>query len=157
MSSKVFRGEFIYPTAGLLINLNKTLQGLEADNVIVLTRDATGKILTAELSDKERKSGRENYDFYCFLIWPFIESTWLAAVCLMSLTPPSPAEQDVWIDFKQMQDQVQLVGTRTTLDCTLLTANRLARLCITKATFPTMKLSTRNLSRMLISFLKRRA
>ena len=111
MICKVFRGEFIYPTAGLLINLNKTLQGLEADNVIVLTRDATGKILTAELSDKERKSGRENYDFYCFLIWPFIESTWLAAVCLMSLTPPSASEKDVWIDFKQMQDQVQLVST----------------------------------------------
>ena len=108
--SQVFRGEFIYPTAGLLVNLNKTLQGLEADNVVDLARDPAGKILTAGLSDAERKRGRENYDFYCFLIWPFIESTWLAAVSLMSLTPPSPAENDVWVDVKQAQDKAQLAG-----------------------------------------------
>ncbi|KAL8796185.1 MAG: hypothetical protein Q9195_001518 [Heterodermia aff. obscurata] len=108
--SQVFRGEFIYPTAGLLANLNKTLKGLESDDVIVLSRDAAGKILTAELSRAERDRGRENYDFYCFLIWPFIESTWLAAVSLMSLTPPSKAEENVWIDFKQAQEKAQLAG-----------------------------------------------
>ncbi|KAG7005005.1 acyltransferase [Physcia stellaris] len=107
---QVYRGEFIYPTAGLLTNLNKTLQGLEADDIIVLTRDSADRILTAELSNAERQKGRENYDFYCFLIWPFIESTWLAAVSLMSLTPPSLAEKDVCIDIKQVQDKAQLAG-----------------------------------------------
>lgn len=34
-------------------------------------------------------SGRENYDFYCFLIWPFIEASWLGAISLLMLTPPS--------------------------------------------------------------------
>ena len=76
----------------------------------MLTRDSDDEILTAELSNAERQKGRENYDFYCFLIWPFIESTWLAAVSLMSLTPPSPAEKDVWIDIKQAQDKAQLVS-----------------------------------------------
>lgn len=86
--SQLFRGEFIYPTVGLLRNLHTTLQGLENDKVIHLARDSEGKVLTAELSDLERRSGRENFDFYCFLIWPFIESTWLGAVSIMGLTPP---------------------------------------------------------------------
>ena len=87
--SQIFRGEFIYPTAGLLKNLQATLTGLENDQVITLVRDASGAILTVELSSQERRSGRENFDFYCFLIWPFIESTWLGAVSLMGLTPRS--------------------------------------------------------------------
>ena len=78
--------------------------------MIVLSRDSSGKILTAELSQAERERGRENYDFYCFLIWPFIESTWLAAVSLMSLSPPSKAEENVWIDIKQAQEKAQLVS-----------------------------------------------
>lgn len=28
-------------------------------------------------------------DFYCFLLWPFVESYWLAAVSLFSLVPPN--------------------------------------------------------------------
>jgi len=92
------------------VNLEKTLRGLEKDEIIILRRDDNGKILTAELSDIERVRGRENYDFYCFLIWPFIESTWLGAVSLFSLTPPSLADEDVWLDFKQTQDSAQMVS-----------------------------------------------
>ena len=115
--SQLFRGEFIYPTAGLLTNLDTTLCGLESDDVIKLTRNAEGKVNTAELSSKERASGRENFDFYCFLIWPFIESTWLGSVSLMGLTPPlttqSPQEasiNNVWLDLTKTQDSAQLLG-----------------------------------------------
>ena len=108
--SQLFRGEFIYPTAGLLTNLEVTLQGLERDQVINIARDAAGKILTVGLHDVERKSGRENFDFYCFLIWPFVESTWLGAVSLMGLTPPNGQKADVWLDAVKTQDAAQLLG-----------------------------------------------
>lgn len=90
----MFRGEFIFPTTPLAENLTNTLTGLEADNIITITRsenDGT-TINSISLDESERLSGRENYDFYCFLIWPFIEASWLGAVSLLTLTPPS---QDV--------------------------------------------------------------
>ena len=78
--------------------------------MITVTRDPTGKVLSAGLSDAERKKGRENYDFYCFLIWPFIESTWLGAVALMGLTPPLEQKNEVWLDVAKTQDAAQLLG-----------------------------------------------
>ncbi|ORY16786.1 glycerol-3-phosphate acyltransferas-like protein [Clohesyomyces aquaticus] len=127
--SQLFRGEFIFPTEGLDTNLAKTLAGLEADSVIKITRNAaqtysatedySSTIQYIELSDSERESGRENFDFYCFLIWPFIEASWLGAISLMMLTPPCPlpstitttgGDKDVWLDLKKTQDRAQLFG-----------------------------------------------
>lgn len=108
---QLFRGEFIFPTEGLATNLENTLRGLEADDVIKVTRDSSGTPQLIELSDVERSCGRENYDFYCFLIWPFIESSWLGAVSLLGLTPPLDGSQDVWLDMKKAQDSAQLVST----------------------------------------------
>ena len=106
---QLFRGEFIFPTEGLTVNLEKTLQGLEGDDVIAVTRDPASKISAVELSNAERACGRENYDFYCFLIWPFIEASWLGAVSLMGLTPPVDQKGDVWLELIQTQDKAQLV------------------------------------------------
>lgn len=89
--------------------MDKTLRGLEKDNVIKVTRDPAGHPTHIELSDAERECGRENFDFYCFLIWPFIEASWLGAVSLMGLTPPFDGPSDVWIDMKKAQDSAQLV------------------------------------------------
>ncbi|OJJ98694.1 hypothetical protein ASPACDRAFT_121257 [Aspergillus aculeatus ATCC 16872] len=109
--SQLFRGEFIFPPEGLTTNLDKTLRGLEKDNVIIVSRDpSSGKPLTVELSEAERQCGRENYDFYCFLIWPFIEASWLGSVSLLGLTPPSDFPKDVWIDLSKAQDNAQLLG-----------------------------------------------
>ena len=63
--------------------------------MIKVTRNAQGATESVELSDAERLCGRENYDFYCFLIWPFIEASWLGAVSLMGLTPPVGTAEDV--------------------------------------------------------------
>ena len=112
--SQLFRGEFIFPTEGLVQNLNKTLSGLESDAVIKITRDEDNAVQWIELSDTERESGRENFDFYCFLIWPFIEAAWLGAISLLMLTPPitssttspSPAS----IEVKKVQDRAQVLG-----------------------------------------------
>lgn len=109
--SSLFRGEFIFDSAGLVTNLDKTLRGLEADNVVRLDWDEQGKnIITVGLAAEERRAGRENYDFYCFLIWPFIEASWLAAVSLMGLSPPLGTNDDIWIEVNKAQDSAQLVG-----------------------------------------------
>jgi hypothetical protein len=115
--SQLFRGEFIFPTEGLEINLDKTLASLESDNMITVTRsepsnqDVLGTVQYVGLSDAERESGRENFDFYCFLIWPFIEASWLGAVSLMMLTPPQyNVEKGTWHDVKRVQDCAQLVS-----------------------------------------------
>ena len=109
--SQLFRGEFIYPTEGLAVNLDNTLRGLEADKVIELHRDTEGNIVAIDLAEAERAAGRENYDFYCFLIWPFIEASWLGAVALMGLTPPLDHLGDGWLDVKKFQDSSQLVSS----------------------------------------------
>ncbi|KAE8359604.1 acyltransferase [Aspergillus caelatus] len=108
--SQLFRGEFIFPPEGLTTNLEKTLQGLEKDDVITVSRDSSGTPTSIELSDAERQCGRENYDFYCFLIWPFIEASWLGSVSLLGLTPPVGEQKDIWIDLKKAQDSAQLLG-----------------------------------------------
>ncbi|KAI1814386.1 glycerol-3-phosphate acyltransferase [Poronia punctata] len=108
--SSLFRGEFIFPSEGLEANLEKTLVGLENDRVIKLQRDESGAIASLGLADEERLAGRENYDFYCFLIWPFIESSWLAAVSLIGLTPPVEEKEEIWIELSQAQNTAQLLG-----------------------------------------------
>ncbi|PGH05547.1 hypothetical protein GX51_02886 [Blastomyces parvus] len=109
--SQLFRGEFIFPPDGLAHNLEKTLNGLERDNVIKITRDPSGIPTYIELSDEERECGRENFDFYCFLVWPFIEASWLGAVSLMGLTPPlNNGAKSPWVDMKKAQDSAQLLG-----------------------------------------------
>jgi glycerol-3-phosphate O-acyltransferase len=118
--SSLFRGEFIYPTEGLVVNLENTVLGLEADRVVDLDRDNDGKIAAVGLSDVERSAGHENYDFYCFLIWPFVEAFWLGAVCLLGLTPRLGHQGDGWLDLKKCQDSSQLVSLRPPLPDSLL-------------------------------------
>lgn len=108
--SSLFRGEFIFPSEGLAANLEKTLRDLEADKVLKLHRDDQGKVIVVGLSDHERAVGRENYDFYCFLIWPFIEASWLAAVSLMGLSPPLGQKDDIWIEVAKAQGSAQVVS-----------------------------------------------
>ncbi|KAK4121631.1 acyltransferase-domain-containing protein [Parathielavia appendiculata] len=108
--SSLFRGEFIYSGKGLAANLEKTVLELEAENVILIERDEEGRITKIGLSGAERAAGRENFDFYCFLIWPFIEASWLAAVSLMGLTPPLGQENDIWIQVSKAQESAQLLG-----------------------------------------------
>ncbi|KAG0157385.1 hypothetical protein PDIDSM_4570 [Penicillium digitatum] len=109
--SQLFRGEFIFPPEGLAHNFDKTLRGLEKDDVIKITRDESTTPIYVELSESERLCGRENYDFYCFLIWPFIEASWLGSVSLLGLTPLLDGPKEVWIDSKKAQDSAQLGKT----------------------------------------------
>lgn len=62
------------------------------------------------------ETGRLNQpaDFYCFLLWPFIETYWLAAVSLFALTPttppPNPANNVPWVAAKAFEASVQKLG-----------------------------------------------
>lgn len=115
--SQLFRGEFVFPTEGLAVNLDKALNGLERDKVISIGRSgkSSDRVESIGLSDTERELGRENFDFYCFLIWPFIEASWLGAVSLTMLTPPVGQIEEVWLEVKKVQDKAQLV--RLLLEC----------------------------------------
>lgn len=117
--SQLFRGEFIFPTQGLDANLDQALARLEKDTVISVNRDSSGKIDMVELSMQEREKGRENYDFFCFLIWPFIEASWLGAVSLMILAPPTDHQGDLWLDMKKVQDHAQWLGKTLYHQCDL--------------------------------------
>ena len=112
--SQLFRGEFIFPTYGLETNLLKTLDGLENEGMIDVDRSSkpSDDVTVIELSEAERMNGRNNFDFYCFLIWPFIEAAWLGAVSLMMLAPPSATEgnERPWLDSKSVQMQAQFLG-----------------------------------------------
>lgn len=155
--SQLFRGEFIYPTEGLAVNLENTLHGLESDDVISLERDGAGKIISVGLSDKERVAGRENYDFYCFLIWPFIEASWLGAVSLMGLTPAPGKTDEAWVDVTKAQNSAQLVSHRSLTFYTILTHPSLARLSTIKATSRISKPSTKKHSKTPTNASKKKA
>ena len=110
--SQLFRAEFIFDTRPLDENLRDTLKQLEADKVILTSKgDNENDITSVELHPTERSTGRENFDFYCFLIWPYIEAAWLGAVSLHMLTPPHPvSENEAWVDFTKAQDLAQVLG-----------------------------------------------
>ncbi|CAG8484079.1 7131_t:CDS:10 [Paraglomus brasilianum] len=115
--SQLLKVEFVYRPGEIENNLYDTLEGLVKDNVFVFEDG------TVELSDAERAIGRENYDFYCFLIWPFIETYWLAAVSLFSMAPPMSASLQqkttiskknpapiTWFDERDFHNKCQLFG-----------------------------------------------
>jgi hypothetical protein len=111
--SSFFRNEFIFPTVGLDATLARTLAGLERDGVVEITRDDAGAVEAVALSAAERASGRENFDFYLFLIFPFVEAAWLGAVSCMMLTPPASDPSTATspsLDVKTVHRHAQLLG-----------------------------------------------
>ncbi|GAA5992372.1 hypothetical protein JCM10908_000451 [Rhodotorula pacifica] len=106
--SRLLSNEFIYSPEGLEANAERTFQSLEADKVILTEGTLVG------LNPQERALGRENFDFFCFLLWPFIDTYWLAAVSLFALAPLSPppsAEEPVaWYLEKAFQTSAQLLA-----------------------------------------------
>ncbi|KAF9169199.1 hypothetical protein BGX21_010847 [Mortierella sp. AD011] len=113
--SRLLKTEFIYNPGDIESNLEHTLAYLKKSNVIDI--DSEGYV---SLSDVERSIGRENYDFYCFLLWPFVETYWLAAVSLYTLIPTAkelipPADvngepQPYWIEERVSMEKTQMFG-----------------------------------------------
>ncbi|KAF8978632.1 hypothetical protein BGZ46_006253 [Entomortierella lignicola] len=113
--SRLLKTEFIYNPGDIESNLEHTLAYLEKSNVIDI--DTEGYV---GLSDVERSIGRENYDFYCFLLWPFVETYWLAAVSLYTLIPTAkelipPVDangepQPHWVEERVYMEKTQMFG-----------------------------------------------
>jgi len=107
--SQLFRGEFIFPAGqGLVANLEESIERLQKHQVMEVITDK-GSVRQIGLTATERQRGRENYDFYCFLLWPFVEAAWLGSVSLLSLVP-SHSDQSPWLDMKSVQESAQLLG-----------------------------------------------
>jgi hypothetical protein len=124
---------------GLRANLDKTIQDLTALDVFTTEEEMgddgglTGR-MTITLSSEERRIGRETFgivsttpilyfetfirilvfvyvDFYCFLIWPFIETYWLGAVSCFALIPEKlPATELTWMDERVFTNRAQFFG-----------------------------------------------
>jgi 1-acyl-sn-glycerol-3-phosphate acyltransferase len=111
--SQLWRGEFIFPAGhGFERNVEDALNGLLKEKVLTTTTAAldgsTGEVRLG-LSDEERALGRENFDFYCFMIWPFIDAAWLGGVSLYCLVPPTGSAIE-WVDMATAQNAAQLFG-----------------------------------------------
>ncbi|KAI9486051.1 MAG: glycerol-3-phosphate acyltransferase [Benjaminiella poitrasii] len=105
--SSLLKLDMIYKPGGVESNTRRTIQWLADNHVIEITGDGW-----VGLNDIERQCGRENYDFLCFMIWPFIESYWLAAVSLFTLAPPSmhANQKPIWVDSKLFANRTQSLG-----------------------------------------------
>ena len=112
--SQVFRDEFVYGPTPLEQNIQKTLHRLLDDGVFELSMP-DGEPAALEdferggarvgVSNAERELGRENLDMYLFLIWPYVETYWLAAITLFSLAPHvlQGVEPDAQMPLRELQ------------------------------------------------------
>lgn len=107
--SRLLKFEFVYQGQGLEKNLQYTVDRLLKGNVVEVGSENDAQWIT--LSQNERDIGRETYDFYCFLLWPFLETYWLAAVSLYTLLPES-ADTHVmyWVEEKLFMKRCQVFG-----------------------------------------------
>ncbi|KAF2721552.1 acyltransferase-domain-containing protein [Polychaeton citri CBS 116435] len=119
--SQLFRSEFIFPTTPLEENMLNTVKVLEEEKVVRVLRRSeethssgvfnVDGIESVELHPEERVSGRENFDFYCFLIWPFVEASWLGAISLFMLVPPRSEGSTVSsFNYPLFQSLAQVLG-----------------------------------------------
>ncbi|KAE8240610.1 hypothetical protein A4X13_0g7697 [Tilletia indica] len=117
--SQVLRNEFVFGTDSLEVNLVKTVEYMQKEGVLAVGPPADGRkgneFREVGLSEDERKGGRENFDAFLFLVWPFVEGYWLAACSLLYLAPPMPedksADSDVpWFAAKDFEKLAQLFG-----------------------------------------------
>ncbi|KAI8979677.1 hypothetical protein BDF20DRAFT_906184 [Mycotypha africana] len=104
--SSLMKLDMIYKPGGAENNTKRTIQWLKENHVIEVSKDGW-----VGLSDMERQCGRENYDFLCFLIWPFIDAYWLAAVSLFTLAPPHVVDQGpIWVESTLFAKRTQSLG-----------------------------------------------
>ncbi|KAG0299366.1 hypothetical protein BGZ98_010111, partial [Dissophora globulifera] len=112
--SRLLKTEFIYNPGNIESNVEFTLDYMKKSNVIEINSEGY-----VGLSDVERSIGRENYDFYCFLLWPFVETYWLAAVSLYTLIPTAKEliqldsdgqPQLHWVEERVFMEKTQMFG-----------------------------------------------
>ena len=116
--SQLLKTEFIFSAGGVAQNLIVTIRKLEKANVVATGTSAAegvpiGSNRWVTLSDEERRIGRETFDFYCFLLWPFLDCYWLAAVSLYTILPNEEQMKTNklnWVDERVFHKRSQFFG-----------------------------------------------
>lgn len=129
--SQVFRDEFVFRDRSLDDNIRKTIELMCRNDVLMIaplegeghatyTEFSNGRALLG-VSDLEIEAGRDTFDSYLFLIWPYVESYWLAAISLFALAP-QVTDMDVvaepgndsgvvpWYSAKDLESCAQRIG-----------------------------------------------
>jgi glycerol-3-phosphate O-acyltransferase len=110
--SQLMKFEFVYGQGGLTKNLDETILRMMNHNVVIV---GVGEddMPWVTLSPEERRTGRETFDFYCFLIWPFVETYWLTAVSLYTILPNFDDRTNkslYWTDVRVFMNRSQVLG-----------------------------------------------
>ncbi|KAK6098230.1 hypothetical protein MT418_002278 [Batrachochytrium dendrobatidis] len=119
--SQLLKNEFVYGEGGMGKNLPLTITNLHAANVLEVGKFEISENASASsqewvtLSTEERRIGRETFDFYCFLMWPFVETYWLACVSLYTIVPSAKVVgagqlQLHWVDERVFLKRCQHFG-----------------------------------------------
>ncbi|RDW37636.1 acyltransferase-domain-containing protein [Yarrowia lipolytica] len=132
--SKLFSGEFVYGIDGIQTNLEHTLASLQQMGVIECSPDlnveqGVGHItITLEEIDRDRQT----LEFFGFLLWPFADGYWLAALAMFALVPTEADYEErakylltvpdsaritatkdpltLWVQEKELINQAQVLG-----------------------------------------------
>ncbi|KAJ3323380.1 hypothetical protein HDV06_001900 [Boothiomyces sp. JEL0866] len=118
--SQLLKYEFVFGSGGVEQNTDEVLAKLSKSNVAESgleeennpnNGNAKGEQWIT-LSAEERRTGRENFDFYCFLLWPFVETYWLTAVSLYTILPDRKTNpNDIhWVDKRIFMKRAQIFG-----------------------------------------------
>lgn len=113
--SRLFSGEFVYGPGGIRKNLAHTVDELEQESVLAVSVDPKTGEKSISVAEPEIQRGKEIFDFYCFLLWPFLDGFWLALVSLFSLIPEKHTEVNadtklLWVDEKEFLNKAQVLG-----------------------------------------------
>lgn len=121
--SGILRSEFVYGVEGAEVNVNRTIEELIKNGILANEGDGdpTSGSSKIGISPLERHRGREYFDSFLFLIWPFVEAYWLACCSLLLLAPPSKRKGDqgagvasddsiFWFSAKDFEKRAQLFG-----------------------------------------------
>lgn len=115
--SSLFRAEFIFPREGLEANIQQALAQLREDGIIrTLKGPSGGEFDYIEILEGMRPEDLRHLDFYCLLLWPFVESAWLAAIFLFALSPPRGADGNTWLEMSKVQKVNQEVRWCSDMD-----------------------------------------
>ncbi|KAJ3274395.1 hypothetical protein HDV01_002999 [Terramyces sp. JEL0728] len=118
--SQLLKYEFVFGAGGVEQNTDEVLEKLSKANVAVSgieeennpnNGNAKGEQWIT-LSAEERRTGRETFDFYCFLLWPFVETYWLSAVSLYTILPDRKSNPNEihWVDQRIFMKRAQIFG-----------------------------------------------
>ncbi|ODQ66133.1 acyltransferase-domain-containing protein, partial [Nadsonia fulvescens var. elongata DSM 6958] len=112
--SKLLSNEFIYEPEGININFTRTLENLKSQSIIGTCTEAGDKQIW--ISSNEVEHRLQNLDFYCYLIWPFVEGFWLCGLSLFlflpyySISSNDGKPETNWIEESAFIKQIQVIG-----------------------------------------------